>query len=237
MDLLRLRPRRRGFALAALAGLKGWYTAGPSWCFTDEAGTVAAGDGDPVRRWRDRGPGSRDLTQATTAARPTLRFAAGRWTVDFDGVDDWLSMPVIEGGATAAVQYLALRFAGATNNADAMRWNEVSGSDLYPYLGAIYVGFGTSVRKGPLAYGGSLEGLRTLEATGTAARHDVWFDGVSLSAVTGNALPEYRDPIQVGGRTGVAHANVKVAGLVVAEQAPSEGDRERIRATLAEAHP
>lgn len=79
---------RGGWTPAALAGLAAWYTAGPQWCFTDAAGTVPAGDGDPVYVWKDRGGGGWDLSQATEANRPTLRLVSGAWVVRADGVND-----------------------------------------------------------------------------------------------------------------------------------------------------
>src|SRR5690606_33429828 len=54
--------------------------------------TPATAEGHPVGAWEDRSGHGRDVTQATAAARPTLRLgvAGGEPAVRFDGVDDEL---------------------------------------------------------------------------------------------------------------------------------------------------
>lgn len=89
---------RNTWTPASLSGLAAWFTAGPSWCFTDAGGTVPCGDGDPVRVWKDRSGNARDLSQATSGNRPTLRNNAGAWEVRQDGVDDYFDW----GGAGAS---------------------------------------------------------------------------------------------------------------------------------------
>jgi hypothetical protein len=87
---------------ASIAGLAAWHTAGPAWCFTDAGGTVAAGDGDAVRVWRDRSANADHATQATAGNRPLLK--AG-WGVRFDGTDDYLSPAVPVNPSTGGAIY------------------------------------------------------------------------------------------------------------------------------------
>lgn len=81
----------RDWTPASLSGLALWLTAGPTWCFSDAAGTVPCADGDSVRVWRDQAAGIL-VSQATSGNRPTLRLdAGGKWYVLFDGVDDYVT--------------------------------------------------------------------------------------------------------------------------------------------------
>lgn len=95
---------------ASLPSLAAWYTAGPSWCFTDAAGTVPAGDGDLVRVWKDRTASARNLVQGTSGNRPTLALSGGRWFVVFDGTND----SVLYTGAFIAAQPFTAFFAART---------------------------------------------------------------------------------------------------------------------------
>ena len=94
---------RNTWTPASLSGLAAWFTAGPSWCFTDAGGTVPCGDGDPVRVWKDRSGNARDLSQATSGNRPVLRSVSGRWWVQFDGVDDGLELSGFAPGSAATI--------------------------------------------------------------------------------------------------------------------------------------
>ena len=60
----------------------------------DGPGTTAAGTGDPVAQWTSDDAGARAFIQSTAAKRPTYNTAGinSKATVDFDGVDDVLSI-------------------------------------------------------------------------------------------------------------------------------------------------
>lgn len=75
-----------------------WYEPSPTTCFTDTAGTTAAGVGDAVARINDSSGNGNHATQGTAAARPLLQqTAGGLYYLDFDGTDD--------GMATAAIDF------------------------------------------------------------------------------------------------------------------------------------
>jgi hypothetical protein len=83
--------RRTSFTPASIAGLAVWLQAGPTWCFSDDAGTTPSTDGGVVAVWKDRSGNARNFVQATGAARPLLVLSGATWVVRFDGTDDALS--------------------------------------------------------------------------------------------------------------------------------------------------
>ena len=69
------------------------YLPGPDTCFQDAAGTIPAGDGDPIGYVSDLSGNGNHATQSTSAARPTLRQdAGGTWSAELDRVDDNLAV-------------------------------------------------------------------------------------------------------------------------------------------------
>jgi hypothetical protein len=73
-------------------------------------------DEDPVDTWPDGSGNSNDATQGTFASMPVYRASSigGLPSVQFDGVDDWLSIPIQSG----IMQYFAVfRSIAATFNA------------------------------------------------------------------------------------------------------------------------
>jgi hypothetical protein len=83
---------------ADVSGITAWYDgADPATLFQDAARTIpAAADGDPVGGWATK-IGSRHLSQATPAARPSRRDGVvnGHSVIRSDGVDDGLTGPVM----------------------------------------------------------------------------------------------------------------------------------------------
>jgi hypothetical protein len=109
---------RRGGAVAwtpaALSDPAAWYTAGPTWCFSDAAGTIPCGDGDPIYVWNDRSGNAVTMTQATLAKRPVLTaLGGGLWAATFDGVDDGIGSGPALSGATTLSFRVASADAGA----------------------------------------------------------------------------------------------------------------------------
>lgn len=72
---------------ASLTNLELWFTAGPTWCFSDAGGTVACGAGDSVYVWKDRSGNALDVSQATSGRRPKLQQTSGKWCVRFAEAD------------------------------------------------------------------------------------------------------------------------------------------------------
>lgn len=75
-------------------GTKGvWFDpSDPSTVFQDAAATIPAGDGDPVGCILDKSGNDYHATQGTAAARPVLRKTGDVWALEFDGVDDFLTV-------------------------------------------------------------------------------------------------------------------------------------------------
>lgn len=87
-----------------------WYDPSDfSTMFTDSAGTTpVTAVGQVVGKILDKSGNGFHATQATSTARPVLRQdAGGRYYLDFDGVDDFLSVPLLGLGFNWSV------FAGA----------------------------------------------------------------------------------------------------------------------------
>lgn len=88
------RTRQPGLIDPTAGGLK--LPAPPSlpWQAAFWADDIAVADGAAVATWADRSGYGRDLTQATSGARPTFRATSslfnGRAAVEFDGSDDLL---------------------------------------------------------------------------------------------------------------------------------------------------
>jgi hypothetical protein len=81
------------FSPADLSGLAVWLTAGPEYCFTDEAGTTPCGSGDAIKCWRNRDGLAIDFTQANAPStqRRLVQDAGGKWYVETGGgANDYL---------------------------------------------------------------------------------------------------------------------------------------------------
>lgn len=64
-----------------LSGLLGWWYVATTQCFSDEAGTVACGNGDGIRVWNNA-QGGTDISQATSTARATYSTTGPAATFD-----------------------------------------------------------------------------------------------------------------------------------------------------------
>jgi hypothetical protein len=62
-----------------------------STVWEDSAGTVPASVDGPVGRVTDKSGRGRNVTQGTTANKPTLRTGGGLYWLEFDGVDDHIA--------------------------------------------------------------------------------------------------------------------------------------------------
>ena len=119
-----------GWNPSGVSGLKVWVKAGPTWNFTDAAGTVAAGNGDLVYTATDRSTGGFTVQQATAADRPALRLTGS--TYDLRGVtDDYLdaSGSTALNGLTAFTVFLSGIADGAPADLDTI-WGWGNGGEL-----------------------------------------------------------------------------------------------------------
>lgn len=88
---------RGAWTPASLFGAGGegvWLAPSPTTCFTDLAGTTPAGEGDSVALMLDMSGNDNHATQLTAPARPTLqKTTGGLWYLEFDGLDNDISIP------------------------------------------------------------------------------------------------------------------------------------------------
>ncbi len=86
----------------------GWYDPSDlSSMFQDSAGTTPAVVDSPVGRINDKSGNTFHLTQGTTANKPTLRLASGKYYLEFDGVDDSLTFATFNLSTTDKVAICA----------------------------------------------------------------------------------------------------------------------------------
>lgn len=96
---------------ASLPSLALWYTAGPSYCFSDAAGSVPCGDGDLIYTWKDRSGNALHLSQSVSGQRPTLRNRSGVWRAAFDGLaSNMKAASGVGGSANATGLSIGCRF-------------------------------------------------------------------------------------------------------------------------------
>lgn len=103
LTTLAARPRH-AFSPGQVAGLSAWYDPSDlGTLFQDVAMTVpvtAAGQG--VAALRDKSGRGNHLVQSNAAKRPTYRTGSGLHWLQFDGVDDFLSVASFSWGAATA---------------------------------------------------------------------------------------------------------------------------------------
>lgn len=143
------------------------------WLCADD---VTLGTGTEVAQINDKSGYSRHFTQATASKRPLLiasdvRFN-GRPTIDFDGVDDYMTGPSLSALFTPA---------GGTGNGQttcgvAFRADAITGTGVItaPYnnncvVGAAGGGFGLALRNTPIAYAYENDGAYQVATCAVAA--------------------------------------------------------------------
>src|SRR5262245_63972414 len=87
-----------------VSGLRLWLKSDTQTYQDSGFSTPATADGDPVGGWKDQSGGARDVTQATSASRGTLKLSQvnGKPVVRFDGTDDFLEGVAISNLIAAA---------------------------------------------------------------------------------------------------------------------------------------
>jgi len=111
---------------------------GPTTCFTDTAGTTAAGAGDSVARINDTSGNANHATQTNPDNRPVLQqTAGGLWYLDFDGVDDWIATAIgtpLGAGMTAYSAFAAFELNAESNTDGILSFTDdffFTGDSLY----------------------------------------------------------------------------------------------------------
>lgn len=81
-----------------------------------DAGTTPATDTDTVRQLNDHSGNARNVTQGTSAKRPTYRTAVqnGLPVIEFDGVDDFLASAVSSRFTDSVTVFVVLKITGGT---------------------------------------------------------------------------------------------------------------------------
>jgi len=229
----------------------GLYLPGPTTCFTDTAGTTAAGVGDAVARIDDSSGNGNHATQATAADRPILRQeATGEWYLEFDGAADVMETVNIDmtgtdkatvvmgihtkdtsGGNNIAVYYADdtsnYRFvAGAPNSGtNHYRWFATGTSDVtVDATAAEFDPPSENVFFGSVDFGGDETVLR--------------LDGTQIGTGTGlgTAGNLRNEPIFIGrlGADAALFAEINLFGLTVIDRLLTTAERDDIEAYKAD---
>lgn len=217
-----------------------WYDPSDlSTMFTTAAGSTPASVDGPVGRIEDKSGNANHATQATAAARPTLRqTAGGLYYLEFDGVDDSLESSAIAFGGphltVAAVAPIALGSAqnildsdGAIRIAQFLRTN-ASAIESIAFAGASAFtdAAGTSVSNGVAAVLSSV-------ASNTGSKVEAWVNRNSngSTAVTGT-LNSGSQALSMGRRSTV-YANIELYGAVLVASETTDADRNSAEGFMA----
>lgn len=206
-----------------------WYEPSPTTCFTDTAGTTAAGVGDAVARVNDSSGNGNHATQVTAAARPILQqTAGGLYYLEFDGVDD--SLTAAYSGAFSAIT----RSVGFRTNANG---DFILDDDALNNSGSFYFTSG-NLR---LWSGGGITGtggwvlgddeiaVATISAAGAATLSG---SGNSASGTIGP--PTSTDGIRLGASgSGSAPLNGRIYAVVDLDRVVTAGENTSLQAYLA----
>jgi len=86
-----------------------WLSAGYG-CYSDDGGTTPSGDGDVIAFLRDRSGNGYNATQTNNTKRPILKtnIQNGEPVIRFDGIDDGLIVPRMEGKFSAGFTYFVV---------------------------------------------------------------------------------------------------------------------------------
>jgi hypothetical protein len=119
-------------------GLAGWWDASDAATITSSAGKVS--------QWNDKSGGGRHLTQATSAAQPTLATVNGRNAIQFDGVDDILSNPsVIPTTLDAHAMFVVVRSDGAQSTPGGYTASALANGDYWGIGLSLLIAYSTNV--------------------------------------------------------------------------------------------
>jgi hypothetical protein len=212
-----------------------FWLPGPEWFFTDAAKTVPCTDTDLIRVWADGSANGRDLTQDTSAARPTARLIGGKWRAVFDGVDDCL----FGVGFPTAVSdaYLALGLTRSANDQATFVMTDDANDDVtyVPFVdGNLYVAFGSTTRRDaitPVPAWATGTG-RLLEVRGTATEHTIWLGGTQLFTTATTTRNTWRATAILGCGDPGAFSAVDIAFWVYARSIVDNATRSQLSALL-----
>jgi hypothetical protein len=213
------------FSPDSVAGLQMWLKADAI------TGLV---DGDPVATWEDAHTSNKDLTQATSAARPTYQTNElnGLPIVRFDGTDDWMTNTgfTLAQPTTVFIVFVprlvnsssqVFVYDGLGGNRQALFWQA---DDRLRYYAGTVIDSSTAVTQ-------DAEQLVTVVFNGASSGIEI--NGAAGSA--GNAGAQgFSSTINLGAQqSGAADfAQIDVAEFLVYDTALSAGDRDSVESYL-----
>lgn len=212
--------------------------------YQDDAGTTSVtADNQPVGLWQDETPNGLDLSQTTSAERPSYRTDGTFHWIEMDGVDDGLiSAPILRiGNPTTMVigyQMLATEGTGRVNFAEisknsinAMSIGSRPSIDRLQYLSRLSEkSVSISHVSAQPPYGGHQKRVVTLQAT--SGQVIIRMDGNVILNTTQNLTSEFTDaqPLRVG--IGVSGASMpgafRLFGLQVWNDPATQPDAAQI---------
>lgn len=195
------------------------YLPGPNTCFTDTAGTTAAGVGDPVARINDSSGNGNNATQATTAARPTLQqTAGGLWYLSRDPTDDGIDIPMQLNGSRWS--------AGMAYVPDEEAWILVSNTDDGPPWAGI--GGGTGDLAGPGASQNAIYFDNTLSTETTRAGQYTLSQAANTVLVDFNVSADW-DSVRIGKHTATYNTPGDIYGFVLIDRELTAQERSTLQ--------
>lgn len=210
-----------------LTGLVAWYTAGPLYCFSDDAGTTPVTDGAVTALATDRSGNGRHLAQTTDASRPLNKLTSGVWEMWFDGSNDFMQRAAfpLAGDLTVGMVFSASGTAGILYEQSATA-SLNPGSYLYGTTGdssrTMRAAGSSGKNRGVNWATGGTRMAVTQSCSGTHAGHLFYLNGVlqSMTNASGTGNPgtgSVTDTLNVGGRNGASlFSTMRLREMVVA---------------------
>jgi len=200
-----------------------WYEPNPSTCFTDTAGTTAAGVGDAVARINDGSGNGNHATQPTAAARPILRqTAGGSYYFELDGVDDWLSagdVTFLDGAANATFAYGLQKPTSTAQRVPLSKWVTNVGPvytlliDYFSNSNRFFMGISTPRSGSDVADGSDAIYVAQKTSTSLVVRKNA---ASFISASVAATFPDNSEPLAVGAKTEGGNASAFYANPIYA---------------------
>lgn len=231
-----------GAIIAAYTQASVWYDPSDlSTMWQDTAGTIPAVPGLPVARIDDKGNLGLHATQATAANRPTLqRDSGGNYYLQFDGVDDALTiptgMPVPTTGCCAVVAWQHDGYPATNPILYYQRATTADASHQHPLIrlantGAVQalIGNQSSASVDGSTPAASPYAVTAHLATDNAARKS-YLNGVLYGTATAPALTDAAD--SPTGAIGGATFAGRIYGVVHIQHGIADADRQTLEREL-----
>jgi len=241
-----------------------WLSAGYG-CYSDDGGTTPSGDGDVIAFLRDRSGNGYDATQTNNTKRPILKtnIQNGEPVMRFDGIDDGLIVPRMEGEFSAGFTWFVVaKVDDGHPSATKVFWGSMDAQDyppnIYQYFNIMLVTNGKikiGVRSGeviktryPHTLGDGASDFFIIDARADPAdKFGAYYNGSSsdtpidiTSLNWDNIAGENTERIAIGARwrDGAVEDNYyfdgDIAELIIYGRPLSDSERSKVRNYLAE---